>query len=242
MSIRIAMWSGPRNISTALMRSFENRTDAHVTDEPLYASYLARTGFDHPGRDEVLASQSHDVDEVFQELLGPVPHAKAIWYQKHMAHHLPDDMSGIPLDGFAHVFLIREPLEMLTSLLRIIPNPTAAQTGLPQQVELWQRLYDRSGQRPPVIDSRDVLEDPTGVLKRLCEHVKIDFQERMLSWPKGPRATDGVWAKHWYASVLESTGFEIYKPKNEPVPMHLHDVLSECQALYETLHVNRLRA
>lgn len=224
-----------------MLRSFGHRTDTYVTDEPLYASYLARTGYEHPGRDEILASQSHDVDAVFRMLLGPVPESKPIWYQKHMAHHLPDDFDSVPLDGFRHGFLIREPVEMLTSLVRVIPRPTAEQTGLPQQLSFWKRLREQNDFAPPVLDSKDVLEHPEELLRELCKQLEIEFQNEMLSWPTGPRQTDGVWAKHWYASVIESTGFGHYQPKNETVPDELRGVLAQCEAIYEELAEYRLR-
>ncbi len=234
------MWSGPRNISTAMLRSFGNRPDTYVTDEPLYASYLARTGYEHPGRDEILTSQSHQPSEVFRMLLGPVPQGKSIWYQKHMAHHLPLDLEGVSLEGFRHGMLIREPVEMLTSLLRVIPNPTAEQTGLPQQRSLWKRLLDEKGVAPPVLDARDVLEQPEAMLRELCDQLQIEFQSEMLCWPAGPRDTDGVWAKHWYANVVESTGFGRYQPKQETVPDHLRPVLLECEEIYGELAAHRL--
>ncbi len=238
--IRIAVWSGPRNISTALLRSFGNRDDTFVSDEPLYASYLARTGYEHPGRDEILGSQPHDIDTVFRTLLGPVPGGKKIWYQKHMAHHLPDDLDCVPLDGFRHAMLIREPTEMLTSLLKVIPEPTAAQTGLPQQLNLWKRLRERNSVSPPVLDSGDVLANPAGLLSELCRQLGIDFQPSMLSWPAGTRDTDGVWAKHWYGNVIESTGFGRYQSKNETVPESLRCVLAECELIYHELAQHRL--
>lgn len=238
---RIAMWSGPRNISTALMRSFENRGDTHVSDEPLYASYLARTGYEHPGRDEILASQCSDVTEVFRELAGPVPGDRPIWYQKQMSHHLPSDLDVVPLAAFRHVLLIRDPGEMLTSLVRIIPEPTAHQTGLPQQCELWRRLAAGRGGGPPVIDAADILSNPERMLRKLCDLLGIDFRPTMLSWPAGRRPTDGVWAKHWYGNVEQSTGFGPHRPKREPVPGSLTAVLDHCRRCYDQLAAYRLR-
>jgi hypothetical protein len=237
------MWSGPRNISTALLRAFGNRPDTWVCDEPLYAFYLRETGLDHPGRDEVIASQENDWREVARELTGPVPHGRAVWYQKHMAHHLLpaiDDRRW--LDALTNCFLIREPREMLTSLLKILPEPRLPDTAFPQQAEMFEDIVARTGTTPPVIDARDVLENPRGMLEALCDAVGIPFTEAMLSWPPGPRATDGVWAKHWYGEVEKSTGFHRYRPKRETVPAELAGVLRECERLYEKLHARRLIA
>ena len=240
--VRLAMWSGPRNISTAMMRSFGNRVDTLVVDEPLYASYLAMTGIDHPGRDEVLAAGPTDWREAVEKLLSPVPDGKAIFYQKHMAHHLLPEMDTDWIDSLTNCFLIRDPREMMTSFIKVIPNPTAAQLGLPQQLKLFERERERTGQVPAVIDSRDVLENPRGMLGALCRRVGIDFDPAMLNWPAGSRSTDGVWARYWYANVERSTGFGQYKPKAEQVPSELLAVYEECQACYELLAAHRIRA
>lgn len=240
-AIRIAMWSGPRNISTALLRSWGNRTDTFVCDEPLYAHYLQNTRVDHPGREEVIACHETDWRKVVAWLTGPVPHGRHVFYQKHMAHHLLPHIARGWLEKLCHCFLIREPAEMLTSLIKVTPRPTLADTGLPQQLELFERERQRLGRTPAVIDARDVLQDPRRLLTLLCQSVGVPFQEEMLSWPAGRRETDGVWASHWYAAVERSTGFEPYKPKNEPVPVELRPVLEECERIYHVLHDNRLR-
>jgi hypothetical protein len=241
-AVRVAMWSGPRNISTALMRSWGNRTDTFVCDEPLYAHYLARTGVDHPGVDEVLRHHDPDWREVVRWLTGPVPQGKRVFYQKQMAHHLLPEIDRGWLDQVVNCFLIREPREMLTSLVRHLPLPRLADTGLPQQVEIFESVRRRSGLIPPVIDARDVLTDPAGTLRLLCEAVGVEFTERMLSWPPGRRSTDGVWAKHWYAAVERSTEFHPYRPKPDPVPVGLADLYAECVRHYHLLYPYRLRA
>lgn len=238
--VRLAMWSGPRNISTAMMRSFENRPDCAVVDEPLYAHYLRATGVDHPGREEVISTHEPDWERVVESLLGPVPSARSVWYQKHMAHHLLPDMGRAWVAGLTNCFLIRDPAEVITSFIKIVPNPTATDLGLPQQVELFEAERSRTGRVPPVIDGADVLRNPRAMLSALCSRVGIDFDDRMLSWPAGPRASDGVWARHWYASVEKSTGFEPYKPKNEPVPDRLRSVHAECDSLYKSLAAHKL--
>jgi hypothetical protein len=238
--IRIAMWSGPRNISTAMMRSWENRGDAAVSDEPLYAHYLKETRVDHPGRDEIIAACETDWRKVVAYLTGPVPGGKAVWYQKHMTHHLLPGIERGWVKGLTNAFLIREPTEMITSLAKVTPNPRIEDTGLPQQAALFEQVREWEGKTPPVVDARDVLTDPRRMLGLLCEALGVAFTERMLAWPAGKRATDGVWAPHWYASVEKSTGFEGYRPKNEPVPERLKTVHDECEGLYRKLWRERL--
>ena len=236
------MWSGPRNISTALMRSWGNRPDTFVSDEPLYAHYLLHTDTPHPGRDEVIASQENDWRKVVEWLTGPVPDGKPMFYQKHMAHHLLPNISRDWLDRVTNAFLIREPKEMLTSLIKVIPEPKIEDTGLPQQVEMFRWVQDRTGLTPPVVDAKNVLDDRRGVLSALCGALDVEFMEEMLSWPAGPRETDGIWAKYWYAEIEKTTSFRPYKPKDEEVPDHLQPLLAECQRHYELLAAHRLRA
>lgn len=240
-SIRIAMWSGPRNISTALMRSWGNRPDTVVCDEPLYAHYLKVTGIDHPGREEVMDSQNTDWKTVVETLTGEIPDGKPIYYQKHMAHHLLENMDRDWIDSLDNAFLIRDPREMLTSLLRVTPNATVADTGLPQQWELFERLRKNCGSIPIVIDAKDVLTKPRELLSLLCDEAGVPFDEAMLSWPAGPRETDGVWAKHWYAAVEKSTGFLPYVPKPDPVPATHESVHEECREYYDRLYAHRLK-
>jgi hypothetical protein len=239
--LRIAMWSGPRNISTAMLRSWGNRPDTFVTDEPLYAHYLRVTGLPHPGADEVIRCHEPDWRKVAAWLTGPVPEGKAVWYQKQMAHHLLPEIGRDWMDALTHCFLIREPREMLTSFIRVYPNPVITDLGLSQQVELFEWERRRTGRLPPVLDARDVLEHPREMLETLCRTLGVPFTEAMLAWPPGPRATDGVWAKHWYGAVERSTGFEPYRPKPDPVPDHLTGLLRECEALYSQLYEHRLK-
>ncbi len=235
------MWSGPRNISTAMMRSWEARGDTAVVDEPLYAHYLLRTGLDHPGAAEVISRQETDLDRVVATLTGPVPGDPAIQYQKHMTHHLLPGMDTGWVAVLTNCFLIREPGPMLVSLAKVLPDPTLEATGLPQQAALFERERERLGRTPPVIDAWDVLADPARTLALLCAAAGVSYSDRMLSWPAGPRATDGVWAKHWYAAVEKSTGFGPPERRDEPVPHRLAPLLRECRPLYESLHAHRLR-
>jgi hypothetical protein len=235
------MWSGPRNISTALMRSWGNRPDTVVCDEPLYAHYLKETGINHPGRAEVLAAYETDWRRVVDGITGPVPNGKRIYYQKHMAHHLIPSVGRDWIFGGAvrNAFLIRDPREMITSLTKVTPDISVEDTGLPQQEELFRELCERGGP-PPVVDARDVLRDPRKVLSALCEALGVPFDEAMLSWPPGPRDTDGVWSKYWYGTVERSNGFRPYEEKKERVPPSLENVYDECRQHYDTLFEKRL--
>jgi hypothetical protein len=240
-ALRIAMWSGPRNISTAMMRSFGSRPDTAICDEPLYAHYLAVTGLQHPGRDQIIASQENDWRKVTATLTGPVPGGRAIWYQKHMAHHLLPLIGRDWLDRLTHAFLIREPDEMLASLLRTYPQAGLTDTGLPQQWEIFERVAERLGRAPPVVLSSDILRNPRAMLMKLCEALAIDFLPAMLSWSPGRRDTDGVWAPHWYAAVEASTGFEPGRPRPISLPASQRPLLAECTRRYERLYQYRLK-
>ncbi len=237
---RIAMWSGPRNISTAMMRAWENRPDTFVTDEPLYAHYLKETGAPHPGAAEVIAAGETDWRKMVAFLTGPIPEGKSVWFQKQMSHHLLPHIELDWVEKLTNGFLIREPREMLTSLIAVTPRPKLHDTGLPQQVKLFEWLQARTGKTPPVVDARDVLENPRGLLTKLCAASGVEFTGAMLSWPPGPRKTDGVWARHWYASVEQTTGFGHYQPKAKPVPAAFRGLLEECETLYQKLHAHRL--
>lgn len=239
--IRIAMWSGPRNISTAMMRAWENRPDTAVVDEPFYAVYLARTGLDHPGRADVLASQSTDWRTVAALLAdGPVPGGRAVFYQKHMTHHM---LPGVGLDwtdGVRNAFLIRDPAEVVASYVQRRGSVDLADIGVGRQAELFDREADRLGHAPPVVDARDVLTAPAATLARLCEALGVPFTEAMLRWPPGRRATDGVWAPHWYASVEASTGFGAPPPLTPALSGDLLRVVEAARPIYERLHRWRL--
>ncbi len=212
--LRIAMWSGPRNISTALMRAWENRGDTAVMDEPLYAYYLLNTGANHPGRAAVIASQSTDWRTVVRMLTGPVPGGKAIWYQKHMTQHMLPEISLDWLRQINNCFLIRAPEEVVASFTRNRPDAAPWELGFEQQARLFDQVCQQIGAAPAVLDAADVLKNPTGMLRALCARLGIAFSEAMLHWPAGPRGSDGVWARYWYQAVEHSTGFEPYKPRS----------------------------
>ncbi len=234
------MWSGPRNISTAMMRAWGNRADTTVCDEPLYAHYLKHTRLPHPGAEETIAHHETDWRKVIEWLTGPIPGGKSVFYQKHMAHHLLPHIELDWLDRLTNCFLIREPREMLTSLVEFISQPTLLDTGLPQQVQIFQHVREQIGVTPLVLDARDVLQDPRRSLGQLCESLGVPFTDHMLNWPPGLRETDGVWAKHWYAKVEHTTGFAPYRAKYDPVPEQLRTLLDECDNLYQQLYPNRL--
>ena len=232
---RIAMWSGPRTVSTALMRSWENRPDTVVVDEPLYAFYLDRTGLDHPGRADVIASQPVSWQTVLQQLTdGPLPPGRPVCYAKHMTHHLLPEVDRDALAPLRHAFLIRDPAELLASYARVRATPTLDDLGLWQQAE----IFDRFG--GPVIDSHDLLVRPEPVLRALCAALGVPFCAQMLHWPAGPRDTDGVWAPYWYESVWRSTGFGRYRPPSQPLPAPLAALAQQCRPYYERLYVHRL--
>jgi len=240
--VRIAMWSGPRNISTAMMRAFENRGDCAVVDEPFYAHYLAQTGFDHPGRDEVIAAGATDWQSVVATLIGPVPNGKPVFYQKHMTHHMLPHIGHDWFDAATHAFLIRDPRQVLLSYLKSRPRATAADIGLPQEAALYDEIAARTGVAPPVIDADEFLRDPQGHLRTLCTLLQIPFSDRMLHWPAGPRASDGVWAPHWYDAVLKSTGFEPWRARDLRIPEAHRSVIDSCTPAYKYLHSRRMLA
>ncbi|MFN4023236.1 MAG: HAD family hydrolase [Hyphomonas sp.] len=206
--MRIAVWSGPRNLSTTMMRAFGARADTAVIDEPFYAAYLKITGLRHPMTDEIFAAHEADPGKVIAHLTGPAPEGKAVFYQKHMVHHMVD---AIPMDWLdrveRHVVLIRHPARVVASYARKMEHLSAEAMGFPQQEALWQRLAGVKGARPLVVDADRILEDPPAVLQRLCAAIGLAWDPAMLNWSAGPRPEDGAWAPHWYDAVWRSTGF-----------------------------------
>lgn len=239
--LRLAMWSGPRNISTAMMRSWGNRDDTIVCDEPLYAHYLHSTGKDHPGAREIISAGETDWRKVVFGLTGEIPEGKRIFFQKHMTHHLLPHISRDWLGELLHCFLIRDPREMLTSYVKIVSQPSLEDTGFSQQTEIFEWVRANLKITPPVLDSVDVLNHPRRMLGLLCDALGVEFQETMLAWPPGPRTTDGVWAQHWYGEVEKSTGFRSYQPKNEPIPAELIPLYEQCAEHYARLYEHRLK-
>lgn len=239
--MHLAMWSGPRNISTAMMRAFENRTDTVVMDEPFYAAYLRNTGLDHPGRELILEHQENDWRKVVDACSAPPPEGVALVYQKHMTHHMLDHYDTEWLRGMHHCFLLRSPERVLASYEKKREQPTLSDIGLAQQVELFEQISAQASVPPLVIDSADFLQQPRAFLERVCEHIGLPFSPRMLSWPSGKRDSDGVWAEHWYNQVWSSTGFKSPGETSVELPAHLQNVFEEAQPLYAQLHQHRLQ-
>lgn len=242
-TLRIAMWSGPRNISTAMMRAWENRPDAMVCDEPFYAYYLAQTGAPHPLAAEIIAAGPVEWPEVVRRLT-KVDCERPIFYQKQMTHHLLPEVDRTWLDDVVNCFLIRNPAEVIRSYLKKNYSPTAEDIGFPQQAAIYDHVAARAGKTPIVIDARDVAERPRETLGLLCEALGVPMRDEMLSWPPGYRPTDGLWAPHWYGEVVKTTGFA--PPRNDDhdedtLPGDLFDVLRQCETIYQRLHAVRLR-
>ena len=232
--LRINMWSSPRNISTALMYAFAQRSDTTVVDEPLYAHYLATTGRVHPGNAEVLAAQNNDGAAVVGDVILGSYDTPVVFF-KQMAKHLVELDRSFMTAG-RNVLLTRDPHDMLTSLqLQLqLPDATLADTGLTELVEILDELVV-GGETPIVIDSKSLLSDPPRVLDELCARLGLAFDDAMLAWPPGPKPEDGVWARHWYSAVHQSTGFEPWRPKHEPLAPNLERVLDEAYPLHARL-------
>ncbi len=240
MTRRIAMWSGPRNLSTALMYSFAARGDCAVWDEPFYAAYLGATGLDHPMRAQVIAGGDRDPDRVAAACAGPAPGGAALFYQKHMAQHM---IPGFPLgfmEACANVFLIRHPARVIASYLAKRESPVLEDLGFVQQAALFDRLADRTGQVPLVVDSADIRADPAAVLGRLCGALGVTFTSAMLSWPAGPKPFDGAWAPHWYPAVHRSTGFDAAEGPPPDLPPAAQALLDAARPHYDRLAAYRL--
>jgi hypothetical protein len=238
------MWSGPRNISTAMMRSFGARADCAVTDEPFYAAYLVATGLLHPMREEVIASQPCDWRKVAEGLARSPPDGKRVWYQKHMTHHMLPEFGREWIDQMVNAFLIRAPEAVLASYSLKRGDFALDEIGLVAQGELFDRVAERLGHAPPVLDSQDVLVDPPGMLTALCDRCGIPFDSAMLGWTPGRRMTDGVWAPVWYQAVAQSTGFSA--PRREigfdDLPDHLKPIAAAARPLYDRLAAHKLRS
>lgn len=237
--LRINLWSGPRNVSTAVMYSFAQRQDTRVVDEPLYGHYLALSGAPHPGREEVLAAMDTEGERVVREvILGDTDRPVILF--KQMAHHLLG-LDWEFLERTANVLLVRDPADVIRSLRHQIPEPRLEDTGMAVQARLLEHLRT-SGQDVPVLDARRLLADPEGVLRQLCVRLGLEFEPAMLAWAAGPRPEDGVWARHWYQNIHRSTGFRPYVEKEEPVPAELAPLVEECRPYYDALLQAAIRA
>ena len=235
------MWSGPRNISTALMRSWESRSDTFVIDEPFYAHYLSVTNVDHPGRDEIIQNGETDQSVVSKELISDIDDSCSIYFQKHMAHHMIPSVGREWMKDVVNCFLIRDPKDMILSYTKVNSNLSMHLLGLEEQYELFEYVTKINGRTPPVVDSKDILIDPRKTLSLLCEKVGVIFSEEMLSWSKGVRDTDGIWAKYWYDNVINSTGFNTYTEKNEVIRDEYLQLYEDCLKIYEKLSKHKIK-
>ena len=234
------MWSGPRNVSTALMRSFENRLDCFVSDEPFYSYFLYKTGLKHPLRDEIIKSGLTDCHEVIKYITGPIPSSKNIWYQKHMTHHILQEVNMEWIKNMKNCLLIRHPNDVILSYTKKNKINNIQQLGYLQQIDIYKILAHDIGVPPIIIDAKDLLQEPRNMLIEICKKLNIEFDERMLSWPSGDRATDGIWGKHWYKKVETSTGFKPYIKNNRIIPPEYQGIYDECMKYYNFLYQKRV--
>jgi hypothetical protein len=241
VSIRIAMWSGPRNISTAMMRAWGNRDDTVVIDEPFYAYYLQATRIQHPGADEVIKTGETDWRRVVTYLTGPIAKGKRIFFQKHMTHHLLPEIDREWLGAVTNCFLIRDPREVISSYIKKREDLALEDLGFVQQAEIFDFVRTHTNAVPAVVDAKDVLQNPERTLRLLCEAVGVEFSKSMLSWAPGLRDTDGIWAKHWYGEVAKTTSFQPYRPTDSKVPERLRKIYERCCESYKLLYEHRLR-
>ncbi|QIG81150.1 sulfotransferase-like domain-containing protein [Stakelama tenebrarum] len=242
MTVRIAMWSGPRNCSTAMMRAFENRDDCDVSDEPFYAAFLAETGIVHPMNDAVLASQPNDWRDVAAAMTGEAPNGAPIWYQKQMCHHMLPDFGLDWMDSVTNAFLIRPPEQVLASYIVKRGDVTLEDIGVVRQCELFDRVAERTGAAPVVIEGPSVQRDPRESLTILCEALAIPFSDRMLNWPPGRRASDGAWAPAWYDAVEKSTGFAApsHVATIDDLPEAIKPIAEAARPYYERMAQHRI--
>jgi len=235
------MWSGPRNISTAMMRAWGNRADTAVIDEPFYAYYLKRTGKKHPGAAEIIAGGETDWRKIVAHLTRePIRSGKRIYFQKQMTHHLLPEVGREWIVDLTNCFLIRDPREVILSYIKKNPEPELVDLGFVQQSELFEFMRARTNSIPPIVDARDVLEYPERTLRLLCDAVGVEFDKAMLSWPPGLRDSDGIWAKYWYDDVARSTSFQPYKSREGNVPDRLREIYERCQDCYDRLYKHRI--
>tara|TARA_B100000029_G_scaffold94307_2_gene84478 strand:+ start:1018 stop:1752 length:735 start_codon:yes stop_codon:yes gene_type:complete len=236
----IAMWSGPRNISTALMRSFENRSDCFVSDEPFYSYFLYKTKLKHPLSDEIVKSGLINYDKIIKYITGPIPYEKNIWYQKHMAHHILEGENLNWIKNMKNCLLIRHPNDVILSYSKKNEINSIQQLGYLQQIEIYKMLTKETGISPIIIDAQDLLRKPKKMLIAICKNLEIKFDNKMLSWPSGTRDTDGIWGKYWYKQVEASTGFKPYIKTNKIIPLKYQILYDECVKYYDFLYQNRI--
>ncbi len=234
------MWSGPRNLSTAMMFAFGARKDCHVWDEPFYAAYLAATGLEHPMGDEILRTGEQDADMVIAACLAAPPNGKAVFFQKHMTQHMIAPFAQSWINDMTNIFLIRDPARVISSYVVKRENPTLDDIGFRQQLEIFDAVCQKTGTAPPVIDSHDIRNDPAKTLQKLCAKIGLRYDPRMLNWPKGGHPASGVWHAHWYGAVNQSTGFAGPEAALPQIPAELHDVWEGAQRYYDRIKKHAL--
>ncbi len=234
------MWSGPRNISTAMMRSWENRPDTQVVDEPFYGFYLKKTGIEHPSRDAILRSMACEWSQVVDQI-STAPVSSSIFYQKHMTHHMLVGYDMSWTKKLRHCFLIRDPELVVNSYVRTRPDMKASDVGIQRQAELFTEITELTGHEPPIIDTGDVLQDPRTILNKLCAALELPFSESMLHWPAGKRDSDGVWAPHWYQNVEQSTTFSPYEAREIKLSTSQSEIVQMLRPYYLSLFAKRIR-
>ena len=232
---RISVWSGPRNLSTAMMYSFAQRNDTAVVDEPFYAAYLAATGVVHPMYKEIIAAGEVDAVKVAQYCTTSCPENKSVFYQKQMTKHMIQAFDRDWIFDVCNIFLIRDPARVIASYHAKHEDPELADIGIKEQLELFNKVCQKTGDAPVVVNSADILANPEKVLNALCRAIGIKFQPSMLQWPTGPRSFDGVWAPHWYKSVWQSRGFGSPENNQPQVPDHLLNLLETANGYFEQI-------
>ena len=233
--MKIACWSGPRNISTALMRSWSSRIDTFVSDEPFYAYYLKEKKLKHPMYEEIINHYPNTYDEVVKSITGKIPQSKKIWYQKHMAHHLINLEDIEWIKGFHNCFLIRHPKDVINSYIKKNKFYHVDELGYPQQYGLIQYL-DSIKEKFIVIDSKILLKNPEKILNQWCNLVGIEFDKRMLKWKKGTHYSDGIWSKHWYNNVIKTNSFSNYGKKDINIPSKYKNIYEDALDIYNKIY------
>lgn len=229
------MWSGPRNLSTAMMYAFAARGDCAVWDEPFYAAYLAATGLDHPMRAEILAAHEADPVRVSAACCGPIPQEQSLFYQKHMTVHMIPGFDRGFMRDCTNVFLIRHPARVVASYAKKREGPTLPDIGFVQQAELFDEVSGWMGRAPVVVDSLDIRANPRETLDKLCHAIGIPFTGKMLTWPAGGHPSDGIWAPHWYGAVHRSTGFEEPEGPLPELPPEYQELADQALPHYQRL-------
>jgi len=238
---RIAMWSGPRNISTTMMRAFGNRSDTFASDEPFYGYFLKSTNIDHPMKDEVISKYQTNWSYIKDYLTGPIPNNKPIWYQKQMTQHLLPNDSIEWTDKVTNCFLIRDPKDVIVSYAKIYDKMTPELLGFPQLLKVFNYTLKNSKVKPIVINSRSILKEPKSMIKTLCESLDITFTDNMLTWEVGPKEYEGIWGKHWYKQLHSTTGFIKYEKKDKTLPDSLIKLYNECDHYYKQIKKYQIR-